>query len=270
MNLSIILKMIKLLLNGLTLRKFKLLSLNRVGNRLYLIVVILILSSCGIAVHYYLNPPVKYTTLSFYHSYNNDPNYAIGYDFFYRIYNKDTTSESTIISEAKTFFTDTNLLELLFSNRNLITNSYFKRILPVKNSISTNYELLSLPIPTVNTPIMKIDPNYFDKDDSSKKFPVTFSISPSSGNGSIVTTGYIPSTIYPSTFEFARYVTKNNTDFELKTFLEIEESYDDIPILDGSNTIDIAFFVVLYGRTENYVPIFSNVVYIGSVFNLSF
>lgn len=261
--------MMENLLSKLSISKYKLFFMNRGGRILPLILLTIFLSACGIAVHYYLNPPVKFTTLNFYHAYNNDPDYAMGYDFFYRIYDGDNTTENTIINEANAFFTDNNLLELLFSNKNLITDSYFKRILPVWDDISTDFNLSTVPIPTVTTPIMKIDPNYFNKDDSSKKFSILVSIS-SDGTGKIESTGYVPSASYPSVLNFKRYVTTNNTDFVIKSFLDIDESYDDIPLLGSSITIDIAFFVVLYGKTENYVPIFSDVVYIGSVNDLSF
>jgi len=238
----------------------------------YLLPLVFFVFSCGIAVYYYIIPPVKFTNLSFYHAYNNNPDYTIGYDFFYRIYDGIVTTESIVISEANVFFTEKNLLELLYSNRNLLNNNYYKRILPISDNIGTNYNLGQNPIPTVNTPLMKIDPNYFDKDDSSKKFSITLSISTIGvgGYGVISTSGYSPSGLYPSSIDFNRYITSNGTDFEKKTFYEIDDAHDDIKFLDGSNTIDIAFFVVLYGITENYVPIYSDVVYLGFVNDLSY
>ncbi|MDA3941019.1 MAG: hypothetical protein PF693_17190, partial [Spirochaetia bacterium] len=70
------------------------------GFFLPLLIVIILFSTCGITVYYYFNPPVPFPTLSFYHAHINDPNFAIGYDFFYRIYDGDITTESTVISEA--------------------------------------------------------------------------------------------------------------------------------------------------------------------------
>ncbi len=240
----------------------------RGGPYLPLILLVFFISSCGITIYYYLNPPIHFTNLSFYHAYNNDPNYAIGYDFFYRIYDGVLTTESNVINEANTFFTDNNLLELLFSNTNLISNSYFKRVLPVSDDLLTDYDLSNNPIPTVIAPLQKIDPVYFDKDDPSKIFTVTFNIS--TGKGSIVSSGYTPVGSYIKDLYFERYITTNGIDFERKSFLEINESQDDVPPLDGSITINIAFYVVLYGRNENYVPIFSDVVYIGSYNNLTY
>jgi len=271
MNLLIILKMMINQVKKLNIGKFLTLIISRGGYKLSLFIFITTITTCGIAVYYYLNPPVNFTTLSFYHAYNNNPDYALGYDFFYRIYDGVSTTESTVKSEANTFFTETNLLELLFSNRNIISNNFFKRILPISDNKSTDYHLSDDIVPTVSSPIMTIDPAYFDKDDSSKIFTVSFNILTSTtGYGSITTTGYTPSGSYPTWYEFGRYVTSNSSNFEIKTFLDIDESYDDVPELDGSNTINIAFFVVLYGRTENFVPIFSDVVYIGSVNNLTF
>jgi len=60
-------------------------------------------------------------------------------------------------------------------------------------------------------------------------------------------------------------------EFYQKSFLDVNTDQDDIP--DDFNfttcNIDIAFFVVLYGRDENYSPIFSDVVYIGSQYDLN-
>lgn len=233
----------------------------RGGLILPLILIIFLISSCGIAIYYYLNPPINFTNLSFYHAYNNDPNYAIGYEYFYRIYDDNLISVSTIISEANVFFTDTNLLEVLYSNRNLIDNSDFKRILPIDDDLSTPYSLLSSPVPTVSPPVFEIDPVYFDKDIPGYNF--TNNIAIIDGIGYITTTNYSPAGSYKTTLDFKRYVTVNNIDFEIKSFLEIDQTQDDIPTLSTID-IDIAFFVVLYGRNENYVPIFSDVVYIGS------
>jgi len=251
-------KLLKKIKNSINFLKSK----NRGG---YLLPLLLFIFSCGIPVFYYISPPVKFTTLSFYHAYNNDPDYTIGYDFFYRIYDGNITTESIVISEANTFFTDNNLLELLYSNQNLLNNNYFKRILPISDDIGTSYN----PLTTVDTPLMKIDPNYFDKDDSSKIFDITVSILPN-GDGEISTSGYSPAGCYSSKIQFNRYVTSNNNDFEQKNFFEIDELHDDIQSLNGLSTVDIAFFVVLYGLTENFIPVFSDVVYIGSVNDLLF
>jgi hypothetical protein len=232
--------------------------------------MVLIISSCGIAVPYYFNPPTKKENLSFTHPYNNDPNFAVGYEIFYHIYDGTSITENTVINNANNFFTtDSNLLELLSSNQYINSNFYFKRILPISDSISTDYKLINNPISTVGTPLFRVDPLYFDTTDSSKQFSVSIFISPI-GIGTITTFDYTPGSSYLTSMDFSRYVSTNDNDFYLKNFLEIDETQDDVPLLDGSPTINIAFFVVLYGRTEQFSPIFSDVIYIGSVTNFVF
>ena len=262
----------KKLIRMVRIRKLFIISRNRGGLVLPLILLILLFSSCGIAVPVYLNPPVYYSVnLNFYHAYNNDPDYALGYEIFYRIYDDTLINSNTIISEANTFFTETNLLELLGSNQTLIDNSFYRRILPVSNDISTDYHISDIPIPTANIPLMRIDPIYFDNSDSTKKFEINIAIQPT-GEGKLTTTNdYAPSGSYASEIDFKRYVTIDGFNFESHTFTEITPDQNDVPVLsDGASSIDIAFFVVLYGITPNLFSIFIYVVYIGSKTNLPF
>jgi len=244
---------------------------SRGGLILFLFLIVFSISACGIAIYYYLSPPIYLSPLSFYHASNNDSDIAVGYEYFYRIYDSENTntSENTIISDANVFFTNNNLLDLLFSNNYLIEGSDFKRILPIWDDISTNYYLGSEPIPSVSPPVMTIDPAYFDSNDSSENFTITLNISTVSGTGKISTTSYFPSGSYKSEIDFERYVnTINDSNFYQKSFLDFNSDQDDVPVLSASD-IDIAFFVVLYGRDENFVPIFSDVVYIGTQFNFN-
>lgn len=71
---------------------------------LFISFLILLFSSCGIAVPYYFNPPAYIgVNLSFYNAYINDSDFALGYDFFYRIYDNNTFNNTTVITEAKFF-----------------------------------------------------------------------------------------------------------------------------------------------------------------------
>ena len=94
MNLLIILRM-KKQLKPLKFSKLLFKSINRGGIILSLVLLILLFSSCGIAIPVYLNPPVKKENLGFYHAYNNNSDYALGYEFFYRIYDEDTILDTT-------------------------------------------------------------------------------------------------------------------------------------------------------------------------------
>ena len=218
---------------------------------------------------YYLNPPMYIgVNLSFYNAYINDPNYAKGYDFFYRIYDNNILNSSTVINEAQSFFSNSTLLGLLSNNRALFQNSFYRRILPVSDDISTDYKILNNPIPIAKTPIMLVDPGYFDKSNSNKKFEITFNLNLlNPDDAQILTTGYYPSTTgpvnYPRQITFKRYVTSDDTNFQDLSFSQIDQNHDDVPIL-SDNTISIAFFVVLYGLTDQFMSIFSDVIYIGS------
>ena len=263
MNLLILLRM-RMKLYQLNINNVLLVKQSRVSSLLLFILLILLFSSCGLAVPAYLNPPVKVGELGFYHAYNNDPDYAKGYEIFYRIYDEDSIIDTaTVINEANSFFTENNLLGLLSSNRILITDSDYKRILPVSDNLLTNYKITDNPIPTVNPPLMLVDPSYFDKDDSGKRFTVSITISASTGEGEISTIGYSPGA-YPSIINFKRYVTLDDYNFTNETFLDIDPNHDDVPSII-TTPISVAFFVVLYGLSEQTVSLFSDVVYIGSL-----
>lgn len=238
---------------------------NRVGILLSLFILPFLYFNCGIDVPYYLNPPT-YTgvNLSFYNAYINDPDYAKGYDYFYRIYDNNTLNSTTVTNQANSFFSDSVLLGLLSDDRTLFDDSYYRRILPVSNDISTNYKIQLNPIPLAETPIMLIDPDYFDKSNSGKKFEVSFNLNLLSPADALISTvSYNPSGSYPGEIYFKRYVTTDGTNFKDLSFNEIDQDHDDVPALDDS-TVSIAFFVVLYGLTDQYQSIFSDVVYIGS------
>lgn len=251
-----LLKIVKLLL------QYK----NRVGILLSLCILLSLYFNCGIEVPYYLNPPT-YTglNLSFSNAYINDPDYAKGYDFFYRIYDNNILNRTTVITQANSFFSDSALLGLLSNNRVLFEDSYYRRILPVSNDISTNYyEIDSNPIPLAETPIMRVDPNYFDKSDSSKKFEVYLELNLGTPYDALISTvSYNPSGSYPGEIYFKRYVTTDGINFEVRSFSEIDQSHDDVPVL-VDRTVSIAFFVVLYGLINQYQSIYSDVIYIGS------
>jgi len=237
-------------------------NLNRGGYLLSLFILIFFLSSCGKDVPYYLNPPTYFANLSFYHAYINNPNFAKGYEFFYRIYDDDTIISSKAINDAAVFFNETTLLGLISNNRSLFESSYYRRIFPISDNILT---VFSNP---VLAPIMKVDPVYFDKTDSSKNFEVNINIL-GTGEGQITTISYSPSGAYPKIINFKRYVTTNGTAFSHELFNDIYLNQDDVPnsILDAKGSI--AFFVVIYGLTYQFVSVFSDVVYIGSVDNIT-
>ena len=96
-----------------TVNKLLFINFNRGGLILPLVLLILLFSSCGISIPAYLNPPIQLAELSFYHAYNNNPGNALGYEFFYRIYDEDTLNFSTVSNEAKSYFTETKLLGLI-------------------------------------------------------------------------------------------------------------------------------------------------------------
>ena len=230
---------------------------------LSLLILILFLSTCGIAVPYYLNPPTFFANLSFLNAYINDPNFAKGYEFFYRIYDDDILTSSTAINDAAAFFNETTLLGLISNTRSLYKGSYYRRIFPVSDSISTVFSN-----PAV-APIMRVDPVYFDKTDSTKSFEVNISIL-GTGEGYISTTAdYKPGVIYPKNITFKRYITIDENNFTQELFNDFSLNQDDVPDTITDRTGSIAFFVVLYGLTDQFVPVFSNVVYIGSVDNIT-
>lgn len=265
MNLLIILGM-KKQLKPLKFSKLLFKSINRGGVILPLVLLILLFSSCGIAVPAYLNPPVKLANLSFYHAYNNNPNNALGYEFFYRIYDDNTIIDTaTVISEADTFFTENNLLELLYTNRALINDSYYKRILPVSDDLGTNYNISGNSTPTASSPLMLVDPLYFDESTPSLRFQVYLNISPTTGEGEITTIGYSPAGSYPRTIIFKRFATEDDIVFNDVTFKDINIDQDDVPSELNDSIISVVFFVVLYGLTDQFVSIFSDVLYIGSI-----
>ena len=225
------------------------------------LILILFLSTCGIAIPYYLNPPIYFANLSFYNAYINDPNFAKGYEFFYRIYDNDAIISSTAINDAAAFFNETTLLGLISDNRSLFENSYYRRVFPVSDSISTDFSN-----PAV-APIMRVDPVYFDKTDSSKNFEVNINIK--TPESEIKTINYNPSPLYPDSVNFTRWVSNDGNPFAQKEFDNYLTTQDDVPdsIADGKGSI--AFFVVLYGLTNQFVSVFSDVVYIGSVDNIT-
>ncbi len=235
---------------------------NRGVYLLPLLLLVLVFSSCGIAVPYYLNPPTYFTNLSFYNAYINDPNFARGYEFFYRIYDDDSTISSTAINDAASFFNNTTLLGLISNTRSLFESSYYRRIFPVSDSISTDFSN-----PAV-APVMRVDPVYFDKTDSSKKFQVNINII-GTGEGSITTINYFPTAAYPETITFKRNITVDGSTYTQKLFNSFYTNQDDVPDTITDNSGSIAFFVVLYGLTDQFVSVFSDVVYIGSIDNIT-
>ena len=262
MNLLIILEM-KKLQRMVKIREFLIVCRNRGGLILPLILLILLFSSCGITVPAYLNPPV-YTgaNLEFYHAYNNDPNNAIGYEFFYRIYDEETIDFTTVSNEAQSYFTATKLLGLLSNNRSIFEDSFYRRIFPVLDDIPTTFQNPAI------APIMIIDPLYFDKTNSLKRFTISINLNlltPAEAKIS-TTSGYLPIGSYSTFIDFKRLVTSVSGG---STFIEVDFSaidpinHDDVPGT-ATSTINIAVFVVLYGLTDQFVSIFSDVVYIGS------
>ena len=252
-------KILKLYLNNkVTIKNL----IKRGGYLLSLLILLFFLSTCGKDVPYYLNPPTYFSNLSFYHAYINNPNFARGYEFFYRIYDDDTIDSSKAINDAAVFFNETTLLGLISNNTSLFENSYYRRIFPVSDNILTVFSNPAL------APIMKVDPVYFDKTVSSKKFEVNINIL-GTGEGQITTISYIPSVGYPETINFKRYVTTDGTTFLKELFNEFYLNQNDVPnsILDSKGSI--AFFVVIYGLTYQFVSVFSDVVYIGSVDNIT-
>ena len=153
---------------------------------------------------------------------------------------------------------------MLSNDRALFANSFYRRILPVSNNISTDYKISQDPIPIAKTPIMRVDPDFFDKTNSSRKFEVSFNLNLLNPlDAQISTTGYNPSSGYPSEIFFKRYVTLDGINFDDRSFSQIDQNHDDVPALSDT-TVSIAFFVVLYGLTDQFMSIFSDVIYIGS------
>lgn len=243
--------------------------LKRGGYFFPLFILVFILSSCGIAVPYYLNPPTYFTKLNFRNAYINDPNFARGYDFFYKVFDDNLLDSNTAVNDASSFFNLTTLLGLIHNDRSLFANNYYRRILPVSDNISTIYpDPAVIPFNSILAPIMRVDPVYFDKTDSSKNFEVNINIQ-ASGEGQITTINYNPTDIYPETISFQRNITIDGINFTQEIFNNFTISQDDVPdtITDGKGSI--AFFVVLYGLTDQFVSVFSDVVYIGSVDNIT-
>ena len=258
------------------MKKSRLINLNNTNRFLYflkrggdfipLFVLVFILTSCGIAVPYYLNPPTYFTNLNFYNAYINDPNFARGYEFYYRIYDDNTLTRDTAINDASAFFNETTLLALIGNIRPLFEKSYYRRISPVSDDIATVYSDPALiPYNPVLAPIMRVDPVYFDKTDSSKNFQININILGTTNVGYLSTTAdYNPSSSYPKSITFKRYITVDGNNFTQEVFNNFSILQDDVPdtITDGKGSI--AFFVVLYGLTDQFVSVFSDVVYIGT------
>jgi hypothetical protein len=244
---------------------------NRGGYLLSLVFLIFIFSTCGIATPVFLAPPVKLANLSFYHAYNNNPNNALGYDFIYRIYDEDIIDATTVTNDAIAYLTESRLLGLLSNNRSLFEDSYYRRAFPVDNDISTAFNDPAIP------PVMLVDDDFFDENDSARQFELYFDLNLGGPEDYIelTTVNYDPNdppddpdpyADYSKWIRFKRNVTTDSTTFNTVSFWDLVTAQDDIPsiTLNIGDTINIAFFVVLYGLTDQFVSIFSDVVFIGS------
>jgi len=239
----------------------------RGGYILPLVLLQLMLSSCGIDSPVFLNPPDYLSNLSFYHAYKNDPGNALGYEFLYRIYDDSSIDSNTIITDAQSYLNEIKLLGLLSNNRSIFEDSYYRRMYPIYDNIGTSFNDPAIP------PIMLIDDDYFNISDSSRRFEIHLDLNLGTKDYVELTTiNYDPNIIaddpdpmtdYSTIIRFKRYVTLDGNSFETVKFSTINQNQDDV-----SNSIEspitIALFVVLYGLTDQFVSIFSDVVYIGS------
>ena len=101
-------------------------------------------------------------------------------------------------------------------------------------------------------------------DYSTKKFLIDITIL-GTGEGHISTISYTPSATYPDSIYFQRNITIDGTNFKKETFKNFSKSQDDVPNTITDSKGSIAFYVVLYGLTDQFVSVFSDVVYLGSL-----
>ena len=219
-----------------------------------LLLLILLLSSCGLNTYIYIYPPIASGgNLSFSHDSRNnkDPNFiTLGYDIYYRIYDNSSTSDfsgktdseitSIIQTHANDFFTSVNLNNLLF--RNFPDNNLYRPIVPERNDKSSTYNL---------PPILPIDNSVI----SNTSFYVNMYL-----NNTTVADPYIEteapygSTTLPETIWFRRYLDATT----YKDFSSFLSEDNDISFNITENNFLVAFFVLSYGFTVDFYTITSD------------
>ncbi len=216
------------------------------------VLLLLLLSSCGLAAYPVLYEPSQWDsagTPAFTHNINNNvnPNFiTLGYDIVYRVYDdtqfaSESEAESKIIDDMNSSLTD-------FSN--IISNSW---------SSMGYYRRLNLttgdPDPGSST-----IPIYELSDPKSEQYFHIFLEFPAASSDSYIT----DDTDTPLVLYFNRYMGDNDT----KNF-----TYDDFDVVDidtpftdsKPDSIRIAFFAFTFGLSVDYLSLHSDPVYIGSL-----
>ena len=251
MNYLIILEM-KKLKRMVKVRKFLIISFNRGGVVLPLILLILLFSSCGISTPVYIYPPIyEGSPLTFKHDYRNnqDPDFfTLCYDIYYRIYDKeDTVLESTITSDAINFFTKTNINK--FISRNIDTNILYRTLKAVSNDKGLSYS---------PPPILPIDNSVI----SDQAFYINILLNNTNlASPYIETVAPYASITLPEKIYFERYISST----ESKDFTIFSGTDSDVPDTLSGNKVLVAFFVISYGFSVDLYSLTSdNVLFIGT------
>ncbi len=224
-----------------------------------LVLLVFLVSSCGISTYIYIYPPIKNgINLSFSHDSRNnkDPNFFnLGYDIYYRIYdnsagsqfNGKTASEidNILMADGNTFFTSDNINKLLF--RAFDTDSLYKPLKHFSNDKSLDY---SVP------PFLPVDNSVI----ADKSFYINIILNSTNRNDPYLETVAPYSSItLPETIKFRRYI---SNDF--KDFTTFNNSDEDINFTIIDDNFLVTFFVLSYGFTVNYYTLTSDKpIYIG-------
>lgn len=226
-----------------------------------LLIIVLILTACGISTYIYIYPPIyNGITLSFSHNANNnkEPNFLnLGYDIYYRIYDNSSVSQFNGLSDLE----KVNILkadaDIFFSSGNtnkLITRNFSSDFLykPIKHYSNDKDGL----IPSYSAPpILPID----NSESVDQAFSVYIRLAQTDISlPYLETTAPYSSTTLPEIIEFRRYLT-DNKDFSNYVYTD-----DDINFPVIENKVLVTFFVISYGFSVDYYTLTSDKpIYIG-------
>jgi hypothetical protein len=232
------------------------------------LLLVLLLSACGIPQYPYLYPPDAGYPVGFMHDSDNrslilGEGPFVGYDIYYKFYKDDPNTSSTAIEDKNKYFNSPSAFKAIaYDNESLnstVYNNGFRKLIIGDNSTSSNpsdrvNQLIineneisksfdvSLTDDNLND-IVKLSIDYIDEADPSVKYVYRIASEASQYKS------FLP-------FDDTNYEPGTDTDFENFTTEDLQ------------STMYVAFFAVTYGLDE-WSPIFSNyssdgMVYIGS------
>jgi len=235
------------------------------------VLLILLLSACGIPQYPYLYPPnaSSYPSVGFTHDDDNrsltlGEGPFVGYDIYYKFYKDDPDSTSTAENEKTSYFNSSSAFKAIaYDNASLnstVYNNGFRKLIIGDDSTSAN-------------PSDRVNQLIINENEISRSFKVAFT----DDNLNDIVKLSIDYTIEadPSEREVYRIASEDST---YKSFLPLDDTnykpgtdtdFKNFTTEDLQNPIYVAFFAVTYGRDDNGVDIFSNyssdgMVYIGS------